>query len=86
MGILLFALFGLLVGFIARALVPGRQAMGIGMTAVLGMIGSLIGGLIGNSLAGRPLFEIHGAGLIGSVLCAIAILFAVGAGGRRRFV
>jgi len=84
MGILLFILFGLLVGFIARALVPGRQSMGVGMTAILGMVGSLIGGLIGNALAHRPLGEIHGAGMIGSVICAIAILFAIGAAGRRR--
>src|SRR6188508_1072969 len=53
MGILLFIVFGLVVGFIARALLPGRQSMGFLMTAVLGMVGSLVGGFVGNLLAGR---------------------------------
>ena len=86
MGIILFIVFGLIVGLVARALLPGRQSMGVGMTAVLGMIGSLVGGLAGNLLAGRPVFDLHAAGFIGSVLCSIALLFAVGASGRRRGV
>ena len=38
---------GLIAGFIARAVVPGRQSMGIGATIVLGIIGSFIGGFLG---------------------------------------
>jgi uncharacterized membrane protein YeaQ/YmgE (transglycosylase-associated protein family) len=83
MGILLFIVFGLVVGLMARALLPGRQSMGIVMTAVLGMIGSLVGGLIGNLLAGRPFFDLNTAGFIGSVICAILLLVAVGASRRR---
>ena len=84
MGIILFILFGLLVGFVARALLPGRQSMGVGMTAVLGMVGSLIGGLVGNLLGGRPLFDLHAAGFIGSLVCSILLMVALGMGGRRR--
>lgn len=83
MGILVFILFGLVVGLVSRALLPGRQSMGIGMTAALGMMGSLVGGLIGNLLGGRPLFDLNAAGFIGSVICAIALLAAVGASSRR---
>ena len=84
MGILLFVVFGLVVGFIARALLPGRQSMGYGMTAVLGMVGSLIGGFIGNMLAGRPLFDLHAAGFVGSLVCSILLLVVLGSVGRRR--
>jgi uncharacterized membrane protein YeaQ/YmgE (transglycosylase-associated protein family) len=84
MGIVLFIIFGLIVGFVARALLPGRQSMGVAMTAVLGMIGSLVGGLVGNMLAGRPVFDLHAAGFIGSLVCSILLLVAIGMGGRRR--
>ena len=84
MNILLFIIFGLVVGFLARALLPGRQSMGIVKTAVLGMAGSLVGGLIGNLLVGRPFFDLRTAGFVGSLVCSIALLFAVGASGRRR--
>lgn len=85
MGILLFMVFGLVVGFIARALLPGRQSMGFLMTAVLGMVGSLVGGFVGNLLAGRPLFDLHAAGFLGSLLCSILLLVALGGmSGRRR--
>jgi uncharacterized membrane protein YeaQ/YmgE (transglycosylase-associated protein family) len=52
MHILGFLLFGLIVGLLARALYPGRQAMGFLTTAALGMAGSLLGGLIGHALWG----------------------------------
>ena len=84
MGILLFIVFGLVVGFIARALLPGRQSMGFVMTAVLGMVGSLVGGFVGNLLAGRPLFDLHAAGFIGSLLCSILLLVALGRMGSSR--
>ena len=84
MGILLFIVFGLIVGFVARAVLPGRQSMSVGMTALLGMLGSVIGGFIGNLLAGRPFFDLHGAGFIGSLICSVLLLVALGMGGRRR--
>jgi uncharacterized membrane protein YeaQ/YmgE (transglycosylase-associated protein family) len=52
MHILGFLLFGLIVGLLARALYPGRQAMGFLTTSALGMAGSLLGGLIGHALWG----------------------------------
>ena len=52
MHIIGFLIFGLIVGLLARALYPGRQHMGWIATAVLGMIGSLAGGLIGHALWG----------------------------------
>jgi uncharacterized membrane protein YeaQ/YmgE (transglycosylase-associated protein family) len=85
MGLLAFILFGLVVGLIARAIMPGRQSMGLLATALVGMAGSFLGGLLGNLISGaRPLFALHSAGIIGSILGALLVLFLVGLGGRRR--
>jgi len=46
---------GLIVGALARLVVPGRQTMGVGMTIVLGIVGALVGGLIGTLLFGPNL-------------------------------
>jgi uncharacterized membrane protein YeaQ/YmgE (transglycosylase-associated protein family) len=50
MGIVSWALWGLFVGAIARALLPGRQKIGILRTIVLGVVGSLIGGFVATGL------------------------------------
>ena len=50
MGILGYLLLGLIAGAIARAILPGRQAGGWVATLVLGVIGALLGGFIGNAL------------------------------------
>jgi len=47
---------GLIVGAIARALVPGRQGMGVIGTMCLGIVGALIGGFVGAALFGPNLF------------------------------
>ena len=83
MGLLLFVLFGLVVGFLARAILPGRQSMGLIMTAVLGMVGSLLGGFIGSMISGDGFARVHSAGLIGSVIGAMVVL-ALATMGRRR--
>jgi len=83
MGLLAFLLFGLVIGLIARALMPGRQSMGLVATALLGMAGSFVGGLIGSLIYGGRMFELHSAGIIGSIIGALLVMFLVGMGGRR---
>ena len=41
------AIFGLLIGLLARAVMPGRQHMGLMLTMILGLVGAWLGGLIG---------------------------------------
>jgi len=84
MGILLFLLFGLVVGFLARAILPGRQHMGLIMTSVLGMVGSLLGGFLGSMLGHHDLDHVHAAGFIGSIIGALVLLALVSMGARRR--
>jgi len=50
MGILSWAVFGLIAGAIARFLMPGRASGGIILTMALGVIGALVGGFIGAQL------------------------------------
>lgn len=84
MGLVAFILFGLIVGLVARAIMPGRQSMGIVATTLLGVAGSFVGGLIGSLFYGGSVFDLHAAGIIGSILGALLVLFVVGYGSRRR--
>ena len=86
MGLLFFLLFGLVVGFLARAIMPGRQSMGLIMTSALGMVGSLLGGFLGSMLSHDDVTRVHSAGLIGSIIGALLVLALVGMAGRRRSV
>jgi uncharacterized membrane protein YeaQ/YmgE (transglycosylase-associated protein family) len=81
MHLLLFLVFGFVVGLIARAVMPGTQKMGIVRTTLIGAGGSFVGGLLGNLLSGDPLGGAHSAGWIGSVLGALILMALLG---RRR--
>jgi uncharacterized membrane protein YeaQ/YmgE (transglycosylase-associated protein family) len=88
MGIIAWIVFGFIVGLIARALVPGKQGLGLVMTTLLGVAGSVIGGLVASALTGGSATGFHPTGFIGSLLGAIALLLIYGmvAGPRRRTV
>jgi uncharacterized membrane protein YeaQ/YmgE (transglycosylase-associated protein family) len=74
-GILSWCFFGLIVGAIARFLMPGRQHMGLLLTMGLGIVGSFAGGLIAWLFSGRSGFEMNPAGWIMSVVGALVVLF-----------
>ncbi len=76
-GFILFLLIiGLIAGFLARALVPGRDSMGVGATILLGIIGSFVGGLLGYVLFHKDGQDgaFQASGLIGSVIGSIVVL------------
>ena len=73
MGILGTILVGLVVGALARWVMPGEQKMGWIMTIVLGVAGSVVAGFVGGALGWYQPGE--GAGWIASVLGAIVLLF-----------
>ncbi|MHC1562010.1 GlsB/YeaQ/YmgE family stress response membrane protein [Actinomycetospora sp. C-140] len=71
--ILGWILFGLIVGFIARALVPGKDNIGLLATIGLGILGSVVGGLVFSLFTGRITLS-NPVGWIGSVIFAIILL------------
>ena len=83
LSIIWFLLFGLIVGLIARALMPGKQPMSLVMTTGLGVLGSLIGGFLGSLLSRSEPTRVHSAGIIGSVIGALALLALMGAWQKR---
>ena len=72
MGILSWILFGLVVGVIAKLLMPGRDPGGFIVTILLGIAGALIGGFIGRAMGLYT--ENEGAGWLMSILGAIVLL------------
>ncbi len=74
-----FIVFGLVVGILARLLVPGRQHLTLWMTLLLGLIGSVVGGVIANALGTGDIFELN---LLGSLVAIAAAVVLIVAGDR----
>jgi uncharacterized membrane protein YeaQ/YmgE (transglycosylase-associated protein family) len=72
-GVLGWILFGLVVGIVAKLLMPGRDPGGFIITTILGIVGAVIGGFLGRSLGlygpGEP------AGFLMATLGAVVLLF-----------
>jgi uncharacterized membrane protein YeaQ/YmgE (transglycosylase-associated protein family) len=73
MGLLWTVIIGFLVGLIARAVMPGRQIMGIILTTLLGIGGALLAGYAGQLLGYYKLGD--PVGFVASVVGALVILF-----------
>ena len=63
-------LFGLVVGILAKLLMPGRDPGGIIVTALIGMAGALVGTFVGRAIWGPA----YGAGWVMAILGSIALL------------
>ena len=84
MSILLFIVFGLVVGLIARAVLPGRQSMGLLATSLLGIAGSFLGGFIVSLLTHNRVLDLNTSGIIGSIVGAMLLLVLAGRFSDRR--
>ena len=92
-----FLVAGLIIGLLARLILPGRQKIGLPLTLLLGIVGSIIGGTIANLLRSGSIFELNFIGFIAAVAVSVGLLAVaegagigagrsrkhVGAGGRR---
>ncbi len=76
MSIIWTIVVGFVVGLLARAVMPGEQKMGLILTTVLGIIGSVVAGYLGQAVGWYQAGQ--GAGFIGSIVGALIVLFGYG--------
>lgn len=74
MGIIGFIVAGLIIGAIARLLRPGRQNLGWGATLLIGIAGSVVGGIVANLLGTGDIFELNVLGFIVAVIAAVVFV------------
>jgi len=83
MGLCGWVVLGFLAGLVARALMPGRQQMGLIATTLLGVAGAFAGGFVADLIHGGPMFRLQPTGFIGAVLGALLLLVIGGVIARR---
>jgi uncharacterized membrane protein YeaQ/YmgE (transglycosylase-associated protein family) len=69
-----FIVAGLVIGLLARLLLPGRQRIGLLWTLVLGVVGSVVGGTVANLIGTGDVMELDLVGFIVAVVAAVALL------------
>jgi uncharacterized membrane protein YeaQ/YmgE (transglycosylase-associated protein family) len=70
-----FLVFGLIVGAVARLLKPGKQNLSVLMTLLLGVVGSLIGGVVATLLGTGKFTELN---IIGGIVAIVAAFLLIG--------
>ena len=79
-----FIVAGLIIGALARLIRPGKQNLSLLMTLLLGLAGSVVGGLVANLIGTGSIFELNVIGFVVAVLAAVALIgVAEGATGSR---
>lgn len=81
--IIVWAVFGLVAGAIARLLVPGKQSIGLAMTMLLGILGSFAGGFLSWLFVGGSPLQASGF-LLSIVGATLLLAISVYAMGRRK--
>ncbi len=71
-----FIVFGLVVGALARLVLPGKQHLSIIATLLIGLVGSVIGGVIANALGTGDILELNVLGAVVAIISA-AVLIAI---------
>jgi uncharacterized membrane protein YeaQ/YmgE (transglycosylase-associated protein family) len=84
MGILLWVLFGLIAGAIARYLMPGKAPGGIIVTIALGIVGAVVGGFLGAQLGFGDLSGFDLRSMLLAVVGGVLLLFLYGLATRAR--
>ena len=86
MGVFAFMVIGLVLGLLARMVIPGNQKLGLVATCVLGMLGAMVGGGVLGSLFDRnaQAFELKPLDIFLGVAVACVFLVVVGVANSRR--
>ena len=69
-----FIVFGLVVGVVARLIVPGRQHLSLLMTVLLGVVGSIVGGLVANALGTGDILELNFLGSVVAIAASVVLI------------
>lgn len=69
-----FLVAGLVIGALARLIKPGKQNLGILATLALGLVGSLIGGVIAHALGTGSIWELNVLGFVLAVVAAVLLI------------
>jgi uncharacterized membrane protein YeaQ/YmgE (transglycosylase-associated protein family) len=69
-----FIVAGLIIGALARLFKPGKQNLSILATLALGLVGSVIGGVVANVLGTGGIFELNVLGFVVAVIAAVALI------------
>jgi uncharacterized membrane protein YeaQ/YmgE (transglycosylase-associated protein family) len=77
-------IIGIVIGVLARLVLPGRQSIGVGMTILLGIGGALIGGIVASLIGTGDIFELNFIGTVVGVIAAAGLIGAADAGGLGR--
>ncbi|APX02416.1 MULTISPECIES: GlsB/YeaQ/YmgE family stress response membrane protein [unclassified Arthrobacter] len=79
-----FIVAGLVIGVLARFIKPGRQNLSLVATLLLGLAGSVVGGVIASLLGTGDIFELNVLGFIVAVIAAVLLIgVAEGISGRK---
>ena len=80
-----FVVAGLIIGALARLLKPGKQNLSLLATLLLGLVGSVIGGVIANALGTGDIFELNFLGFVVAVIASVLLVgTAEGISGSRK--
>jgi uncharacterized membrane protein YeaQ/YmgE (transglycosylase-associated protein family) len=82
-------IIGIVIGIIARLVMPGRQRIGVLMTVLLGIGGAIVGGIVGSAIGTGDIFELNFLGTIIGIIAAVGLIalvqtLGVGEGRARR--
>jgi uncharacterized membrane protein YeaQ/YmgE (transglycosylase-associated protein family) len=88
MQILGLIVIGIIIGILARLVLPGRQPIGMWMTILLGIAGALVGGIVASAIGEGDIWELNFIGTVVGVVAAAVFIGAadaagLGRGGRR---
>jgi uncharacterized membrane protein YeaQ/YmgE (transglycosylase-associated protein family) len=73
-GIIGFLVAGLVIGALARLVKPGRQSLSLLATLLLGVVGSVIGGVVANALGTGDIWELNILGFVVAVIAAFLLI------------
>jgi len=77
---------GLIIGVLARVVLPGRQSIGLPLTLLLGVLGAVIAGMIASALGTGGIFELNIIGFLVAIPVAAALIAgaeSMGVGGGK---